>query len=59
MLLMTSSDDALEGSKEAFVELVEFISEELAEGMVSRANEGVLIALCLKIDPSCADWLGQ
>jgi len=59
MLLMTSGVDSLEGSQEAFDELVEFIGEELAEGMLSATNARALHALCLRIDPSCADWLGM
>jgi hypothetical protein len=59
MLLMTSGPEALEGSREAFDELVEFIGEELGEGMLSSANAKALYSLCLGIDPDCADWLGM
>lgn len=58
LLLMTSRGDTLEGSQEAFDELVERISDDLVEDMVSRADRNTLVALCLKIDPSCVDWLG-
>jgi hypothetical protein len=63
MLLMcahrTESGATLEGSEEAFTELIDFISEELADGMVSAASGAVLYALCVRIDPDCADWLGM
>lgn len=63
MLLMcahsTASGATLEGTEEAFAELIDFIGEEMADGMVSSAAGGVLYSLCVKIDPDCADWLGM
>lgn len=59
MLLMTARPDALEGDEDDFQELVEFIGEELAEGMFSKADADTLVDLCLKIDPNCGDWLGM
>ena len=62
MLIMCASSTPtgaiLEGSEEAFEELVAFISEELAEGLVRGRTAGTLHALGVKIDPGCADWLG-
>lgn len=48
----------LDGSKQAFTELVEHISEEIAEGMLKGHTATTLRALCVKIDPTCASWLG-
>ncbi|MEL6346159.1 MAG: hypothetical protein AAFV53_23820 [Myxococcota bacterium] len=62
MLIMcsqpTKTGGILEGSQKAFDELVTFISEEMAEGMLSASASRTLSALCVKIDPSCASWLG-
>lgn len=63
MLIMcstfTETGGVLQGSEEAFEELVSFISEEMAEGMLSAAASRTLRAMCVKIDPDCADWLGM
>ena len=63
MLVMCSSatptGGVLEGSDAAFDELVSFIGEEMAEGMLSAAATRALWSLCVKIDPECADWLGM
>ena len=63
MLIMcarpTPSGDTLEGSKQAFDELVSFISGEIAEGMVHETAISSLSSLCVRIDPGCADWLGM
>ena len=62
MMLMTehitTSGGTLEGSEETFEALVEFISEELEEGMLSVKSARDLKQLCIKIDPESADWLG-
>ncbi len=63
MMIMCSSatetGGVLEGSKADFEELVSFIGEELAEGMLSAASGRALGSLCIQIDPGCADWLGM
>lgn len=63
MLIMTgrSTDTGgvLDGSEHAFEALVSFISEELADGVVSARAARALQSLCIKIDPDCADWLGM
>jgi len=63
MLIMcsryTATGGTLEGSEKAFEELVSFISEEMAEGMLSATAARALMSLCIKIDPECADWLGM
>lgn len=56
---LTATGGVLTGSEQAFEELVEFISEEIAEGMLSATSTRVLASLCVKIDPDCADWLGM
>jgi hypothetical protein len=48
----------LDGSKQAFRELVEHISGEVAEGMRQGHTATTLLALCVKIDPTCASWFG-
>lgn len=53
----TPSGATLEGSEQAFEELVSFISVEIAENMVPETES--LWSLCVKIDPGCADWLGM
>ncbi len=62
MLLMrsrqTEEGAVLDGSEEDFAELVEFIGEDLAEGMLTARAASSLSELCIRIDPSCADWLG-
>ncbi len=55
----TSTGGVLEGTEEDFAELVEFISEELAEGMLSATAARALVSLAVKLDPDCADWLGM
>lgn len=55
----TDSGAVLDGSQSAFGELVEHIGSELEEGMFSGPIAGALHALCVKIDPECADWLGM
>jgi len=63
MLIMCSrpdpSGDILEGTQDDFDELVEHISAEFAEGMVSYRDAPLLYAICIKIDPNCAEWLGM
>ena len=63
MLIMCSrfspTGGILEGSEEAFEQLVAFISEELAYGMPSAATTQTLASLCVKIDPDCVEWLGM
>jgi hypothetical protein len=62
-LVMTSSPTPtggeLDGDEDAFEELVAFIGEELAEGMLSASAAKTLWRLAVKIDPSCAEWLGM
>lgn len=55
----TPTGGFLEGRQEAFDELVDFVGEELADGMLSASAARALEALCIKIDPECADWLGM
>jgi hypothetical protein len=63
MLIMCSrmipTGGVLDGSEAAFDELVEFISGEIADGMLSATATRALASLCVKIDPDCADWLGM
>ena len=55
----TATGGVIEGDAQDFEELVAFISEGLADGAY-RAGEGrVLMSLCVKINPDCADWLGM
>jgi len=49
----------LEGPVEDFDELVAFIGDQLADGLVSATAERALVSLCVKIDPDCEDWLGM
>ncbi len=49
----------LEGSRDAFDELIEHINEDLCEGMLTGPAAKALTALCLKLDPRCAEWLGM
>ena len=49
----------LEGSAEDFEELVAFIGDQLADGLVSPTAERALVSLSVKIDPDCGDWLGE
>lgn len=49
----------LEGDEADFDELVSFIGESLADGMLSETKARPLRSLCVKIDPDCADWLGM
>lgn len=60
VMCMESTEDGgvLEGSETAFEALVDFIGEELAEGLV-RGDPRHLVSLCEKIDPDCVEWLGQ
>jgi len=63
MLLMcslpTRKGAVLEGSEDAFAELVSSIGESMADGMLSASAARTLRSVCLKIDPDCADWLGM
>ena len=56
---ITATGGVLEGPDEAFRELVAFIGEDLAEGMLSATATRALWALCVKIDPHSAEWLGE
>jgi len=63
MLIMcsraTSTGATLEGSEQAFEELVAHIGEELAYDMLPARAVGPLVSLCTKIDPGSEDWLGM
>lgn len=56
---MTPTGGTLDGSEQDFEELVEFVGEELANGTLSASASRALYALCVKIDPDCAEWLGM
>ena len=56
---ITDAGGILDGSEDAFEELVSFIGEEMADGMLSATAARTLRSLCIKIDPDCADWLGM
>ena len=62
MLVMCSHHTArggvLDGSEEAFEQLLSFISEELSYG-VSARRARVLYSVAVAIDPDCADWIGM
>jgi hypothetical protein len=62
MLIMcsraTETGGVLEGSEDAFEELVSFIGEEMGEGMLSATASQALWSLCVEIDPDSSDWLG-
>jgi hypothetical protein len=62
MLIMcskfTETGGVLEGSEAAFEDLVSFVGEEMADGMLSATASRALRSMCVKIDPDCADWLG-
>lgn len=49
----------LEGKAEEFDELLSLISEEIGEGLCSKANARELLGVCKKVDPSSLDWIGQ
>jgi len=55
----TPTGGILDGSEEAFEELVSFIGEEMADGTLSASSSRTLYSLCVRIDPSCRDWLGM
>lgn len=64
LLLMCASTSAngggaLSGPKQAFDELIQHISEDLSVGIHDASTEAHLVAVCLKIDPRCEDWLGM
>ena len=63
MLIMcstvTDTGGVLEGSEDAFEELVSFIGEEMAGGMLSPTASRALRSMCVKIDPDCGEWLGM
>ena len=63
MMLMTvrpTGDGAiLQGTEETFANLVTFISDDIAEGMLAKKAIGPLSTLCIQIDPDCANWLGM
>lgn len=54
----TREGGVLEGSDDAFAELVSSIGEAMADGMLSAGAARTLRSACLIIDPDCADWLG-
>lgn len=49
----------LDGAEEAFEELVSFVGEQIAEGMLSERAVQALWSACVHIDPDCAQWLGM
>jgi len=55
----TEKGGVLDGDRNAFDALVSHISEDLAHGMHSVSRARALAAVAVKIDPSCADWLGM
>jgi hypothetical protein len=55
----TETGAVLDGDQDAFDELVAHIGEDLGDGMLRGSAAKALVALCLKIDPRCGDWLGQ
>jgi len=55
----TESGGILDGNSNDFDELVSHINEELADGTISASASRTLAAVCVKIDPSSADWLGM
>lgn len=57
--LPTATGATLEGSDDDFSEILSFIGEQMADGMLSETAERALRSMCLKIDPDCADWLGM
>lgn len=56
---LTASGCTLEGPKGAFDELIAFIGEQLADGMLPAPSVVALRSLCVQIDPDCADFLGM
>lgn len=54
----TATGGVLEGSKEDFDELVSFVGESLADGLVAAGDVRALRSACVKIDPKCQTWLG-
>lgn len=63
MMIMCSTRTAtggrIEGSQQTLDQLVAFVNEQIAYGMVSASAARALTSLCVKIDPNCADWLGM
>jgi hypothetical protein len=63
MLVMCSRTTAtggeLDGRPEAFDALVSHISEDIAGKMHSVSKARTLAAVAVKIEPSCANWLGM
>ena len=47
----------MEGDEDDFDDLLGLVSEEIGEGMCSKANASRLLAVCKKVDPSAADWI--
>jgi len=64
MLIMCSKTKpsgalVLDGSEDDFAQLIDHISEEIADGMLSPRASQALGSLCIKIDPACREWLGM
>ena len=55
----TTTGCVLDGSEDAFDELVGFIGEELGEGMAPTGDRRALFSICLKISPGSLEWLGE
>ena len=54
----TETGMALDGTKAAFDELVDFLIEELDEGMAPVGDRAVLASIAGRIDPKCLRGLG-
>ena len=54
----TATGGVLDGAEAALDELVEFISEELGEGLAPVGDRRALVSICEKTNPGSREWLG-
>ena len=53
----TEDGAEIEGAESDFRALVEFVGEEVAEGLVVGGAARALVALCEEIEPGCSEWM--
>ncbi len=54
----TPTGGTLDGSENAFEELVEFLIAEVDEGLAPATDHPALLSIAGKINPESLDWLG-
>ena len=62
MIMTSRSKDGrviLEGDEEDFEDLLNIISEDIAEDLSPKKNIRNLLAVCKKVDPTSLDWIGM